>query len=276
MYMLYLFGFFLHFLYLTVSSTSAESPNLSQNKIKVPVYKFCPLGRVLDFSPPNPTTCRDVVGGTNWTGFIYDSQSLKRIDPIPANYQFIYLIPMETDLANCGQDGTGWTLLKNAVNQSNFIILTDGRLMWRSNRCTCGKCKNWLPFPAAYYLDGVGTSDPEDPNSFLYSGQESDQILYVCSAQYNQIEADKAQTAIRNDKIFVVVLFATAFIYLITLVLYGILWKGSSLPAKVVFSVILSRTLMSIMLGLAYTGKLYRWDVKLPSWCISIGKKANN
>jgi len=67
---------------ITAILISINSAVASKNTIQIP--KFCPVGEVLtDFveQETRPYECMEVKSGVNWTGVLYDSETLERLSP---------------------------------------------------------------------------------------------------------------------------------------------------------------------------------------------------
>jgi len=58
--------------------------------------------------------------------------------------------------------------------------------MYRSDNCTSKACKEWIPFPVPFYIEGVGLWYVEDDGmeAAAYFGDEHDQLLYFCNPQH--------------------------------------------------------------------------------------------
>ncbi|ODM98782.1 hypothetical protein Ocin01_07896, partial [Orchesella cincta] len=162
--------------FVTVAFLSCAS---SKNVIQI--RKYCPVGQVLSKFPAGDK-CLKVVAGKNWKGFLYDSETLKKLDPSKdEQIQRKYLDSNFT----CEDDDWVRLTAKPSGRKENdeplFILLTNGKLMWRSDNCTSKACKGWETFPAQFYIDGIGYPENGSKRAF-YSGHEEDQLLYYCNS----------------------------------------------------------------------------------------------
>lgn len=254
---------------------SANTNILSPTQIDVVVtyHSYCPPGEVIvihDFE----WDCVTVAEGEGWTPFIYDYN--EGTGEVNRNRN-VRLESVSEDIA-CGstsENDVEHLKLVQFANQPDpdCILLSNGSLMWRSDECTCGKCRHWRHLNASFYIDARGYPASFENGSVAtayYSERESDQVFLYC--QQDLRSNQKVTSAWSTiDKVFVVVLVLTTLSYLVTTFMYGLLWGTYNLPGRTVFSVVLSRTFLSFLSCLSFLGSLYRWDITLHSWCAFIG-----
>ncbi|CAL8070667.1 unnamed protein product [Orchesella dallaii] len=241
------------------------------NKQVVQIHKFCSQGLVM--RQPD-LRCLEVVEGKNWTATLYDSETFQRLDPAQ-NEQVEREYPKLDWECDHGDEWLIFAKPLDADERPLFILLTNGKVMWRSERCTSRKCRDWVPLLASkYYIDGVGSSSNSSDGAY-YSGHEYDQVVYVCKSDISEGERLANESLIRTSRIYVAVQILTFFFYLLTTSAYALLWSNQMLPGRTMLSVVLSRTLVSFFLCLAYIGQLDRWDLNAPKWwCVFIGVSA--
>jgi len=85
------------------------------------ISKYCPIGQVLVENPDKGSRleCAKVVAGVNWTGVLYDNETLKRLDP-SQNKQIERTYSSE-DLI-CKDDAWIWISAKPSVQMDEMPL----------------------------------------------------------------------------------------------------------------------------------------------------------